>query len=473
MAVMWTLIIKNNSGSDQIINDLGITVLNGAALNISDQYTFDEISCSDDLRLLVTNGDLVVNDGSADLSSADGVLHLTLEHLRHLGVNYFDKSELSTSGGGGSVHWDNITNAPSFGSPTWLDPIELFVTAIDASAPTSPAIDDVYIDTDTDHYMKWDGTSWTDEGAVALNDRVIDLTDQFIYTFDGSAYNENGASVDNAAVLVNDDGDGKNAQYIYSTEDTQWYKIGDVDFAQHFNGGSSKHDASEIDVEGTYTNIPGTPNNAENAFSAIDTQLGTILADIDSVTLDFAYDGDAGSGAGRTIIVDSAPVKFDASSGSDAPLELTNLSAAPTTNLAAGQLAVVDGIVFIYDATRAKWISIQRQTFAFGRRGMTRVQFLPFFGGVLPSVNSGLRIMHKAVITGLSIQADQAGTGAANIRKNDGSSNIASISITSALGNQDTSVNVDLAQGDYLQAAFNSTAGVEDPMVLVEIAWTL
>lgn len=42
----------------------------------------------------------------------------------------------------------------------------------------------------------------------------------------------------------------------------------------HLDGNPSKHDASEIDVEGTYTNIPGTPTDLESTIAAIDTLLG-------------------------------------------------------------------------------------------------------------------------------------------------------------------------------------------------------
>jgi hypothetical protein len=194
MSEMWTLVIKNNSGSDQLIEDLGVTVLNGAALNISEQYTFDEISCSDDLRQLVSDGTLVANDGTADMSANDGVLYLTLEHLRHLGVNYYNKDELAISGGGGQVHWNNIVGAPSFGSPSWEEPVEFRVVDITDTAPANPVEQDVYIDTDTDHYMQWDGTQWVDLGAVQVDDRNINLTDQYIYTFDGTNYTENGES---------------------------------------------------------------------------------------------------------------------------------------------------------------------------------------------------------------------------------------------------------------------------------------
>lgn len=47
----------------------------------------------------------------------------------------------------------------------------------------------------------------------------------------------------------------------------------------HLDGGSHKHDASEVDVEGTYANISGTPTDLENTVSAINTKLGTIVTD--------------------------------------------------------------------------------------------------------------------------------------------------------------------------------------------------
>jgi hypothetical protein len=42
----------------------------------------------------------------------------------------------------------------------------------------------------------------------------------------------------------------------------------------HLNGGPWKHDASEIDVEGIYANIPGTPTDLETTIAAINTVIG-------------------------------------------------------------------------------------------------------------------------------------------------------------------------------------------------------
>jgi len=73
MAV-WTVIVKNNSGSDQAIEDLGLTISDGTQIILSDEFTYSEIADSDDLRALVSTGDLVVNDGTSDLSAQDVII---------------------------------------------------------------------------------------------------------------------------------------------------------------------------------------------------------------------------------------------------------------------------------------------------------------------------------------------------------------------------------------------------------------
>lgn len=59
---------------------------------------------------------------------------------------------------------------------------------------------------------------------------------------------------------------------IYYFNGTSW------NLDTHLNGGSNKHDASEIDVEGTYSNISSTPGDLESTISDIDSQLGTLFS---------------------------------------------------------------------------------------------------------------------------------------------------------------------------------------------------
>jgi hypothetical protein len=305
MTEMWTVIIKNNGASDYLIEDLGISVVASGVVNFHEQFTYDDIAGSDDLRTAVSGSNLVVNNGATDLSSNNGVNYLSLENLYHLEENYYDKVELQTSGQS-QVHWDNITNTPPIG---------------------------------------------------------------------------------------------------------------------------------------------------------------------DGNTLDEAYD-QGGQGAGRTITVDSGPVKLDATvSGTYAPLELTELSTMPVSGLAGGQLGIKDGILYTYDSSRSKWLSVQRMFLAFGRKGKTKDQYLNYSAGTLPSNNSGYRLARNATIVSTAGQLDSTGSCDIRVRKNDGVSNIATLNVSSSVGNSDTTTNVDLNADDYLQSYLEAASNVADPMLVIEVAW--
>lgn len=481
MAVMWDVIINNNSGSIVTVEDLGIELANGDTVNFSNQFDYEEIAGSDDLRALVSSADLRVQDPydiPNYLTPADGVLFLRLDHLYHLKSKHYTKDDLRTANSGAEVDWTNIKNAPSFGDPRWTSPVLARVTQIASGKPGSPVAEDMCIDTDDspDKLYRYNGSSWDDLGPVNDGDRVINLSDPtedvYIYSASGETWTDPGAADDNDAVMVNDDGDGNPAQYVYDSSSAIWFKIADIDFASHFDGGSSKHDASEIDVEGTYTHIPGTPTDLENTLDAIDTAIGDLEDDIGATTLDGAYD-QGGSGAGRLINTTDGPVKLDRGAATSASLEIVPKSNLPTTGLSDGQIDVKDGILCIYDATRGKWLSVQRMFLAFGRKGNSRNQYLNFFGSTFRSNNSGLRLARAATIVSMAGQIDSAGTCNFNVRRNDVATNIATLGISAAVGNENISLNVDLNGGDFVQAQLGSTALVEDPMVVIEIAWRL
>jgi len=516
MAVMHSVIITNVSGSEQTVEDIGIIIADSTSqITLSEMYTFPELAGSDDLRTLVGDSDFELNDGVDDLSAADGVKYLTLHTTYDLESDYYSATELSTSGQS-YVHWGNITNAPSFGlCETWTLPVEYRVTAIAATAPGGPSIEDVYIDTDDNHYYKYDG-SWQDEGIASINDRVINLNDlqEDIYTFSGSVWNaSDSTSTDNAGIVVEDDGDGKSAIYVYNGDNDTWEKVADFDLPGHLDGGANKHDADEIDVEGTYSNISGTPTDLESTISTIDGKLGTYdghldggankhdadeiddentyvniagsptdvdatLTAIDTALgvagnhndLDEAYD-EGGAGVGRTITADSGPVKIDRGASTDASFEIVPKGSLPSTNLADGQIDNKGAILCVYDNTRTKWLSISRPIFVFGRRRTTYDQYLNFFVGSLPSNNSGLRIPRNATLVSLTAQLDASGTCTFEIEKNDTGTSIATLDISATTFAVQTNTNVDVSAGDFLQCHMDATPSVEDPIILIELAW--
>lgn len=65
-----TLIVKNSSGSSQIIKDRGITVANGGQEAYITLEDIREMLTSEDLRVLAKAGTLVLNDGTSDVPAS-------------------------------------------------------------------------------------------------------------------------------------------------------------------------------------------------------------------------------------------------------------------------------------------------------------------------------------------------------------------------------------------------------------------
>ena len=419
---MWQLQIRNDSTADVFIEDLGINVPAGDTIDFADQFTYPQISESDDLRAAVSGGDLVLNGYDGDLSAADGLTYLEIVHIYYLEDNYYSKVELQTPGDS-IVDWENIVNVPPFGFFTWGEPVEARVLAIQAAPPANPSTYDFYVDTDDNHLYKWDGTAWVDSKLLVEGDRVIalDSTSENIFELTTGVWTDQGQSLDNAAVIVNNDGEELPALYVYEAEYLlAWVKIAD-----------------------------------SNVFAAN--------------TLDQAYD-QGGPGVGREIFVDSGAVKLSASGGY-APLELTDLASAPVTGLADGQMAVINGLLYEYDDVRTKWLSVQRMIFTFGRNGNTKNQYLNFGVGNMASNNAGFRIPRDATIVMMSGQLDAVGTCNMRIRKNDTATNIATLAIAAAQGASDLTTDINISAGDFLQSYLDATSGVPDPVLIIEIAW--
>jgi len=78
---------------------------------------------------------------------------------------------------------------------------------------------------------------------------------------------------------------------------------------------------------------------------------------------------------------------------------------------------------------------------------------------------------YAGTIVGITCQLDASGTTNIRVRKNDSNTNIATLAVSGALGNTDTSINIDFAQDEFLQCYSDNATAVEDPMVIVEVAY--
>lgn len=188
-----------------------------------------------------------------------------------------------------------------------------------------------------------------------------------------------------------------------------------------------------------------------------------------SDTLDENYDGSAGSGSGRVITVDAGSVKFDASASQYAPIELTQQTAAPTTGLAAGQMSVIGGNLYVYDGTRSKWLSAA-ETIYHWAEGSANGKIMQI-GGAL-DIGLGYKIPADATIVKVAVWSSGGlATKALQLRKNGSTTPIKSFALT-ANAYTSTDDNIDLSAGDVLQVYVSGTGDtLHDPVVSVYLKY--
>lgn len=144
---------------------------------------------------------------------------------------------------------------------------------------------------------------------------------------------------------------------------------------------------------------------------------------------------------------------------------------APVVNVVGGAVTVVAGILYVYDSTRAKWLSVHRDKFITSRNATASTIYLRVGEGIASSA-TGIRMARNGTITSLAAQSDGIETWVFEIRKNDSVSVIASLTMTAVVGNQSNTINVDVSQGDELQFFMNGSS-VDTPVGIVEVAWRI
>jgi hypothetical protein len=432
--------------------------------------------------------------------------------------------------------------------------------------------------TTTSHIYKKVAGSWSDLGAPTTGLRVIykDGTgsDDKIYQYGTSAWDSGTMPSENWAITIEDNGDDKNAQYIYDADTTDWVKIADVDWGNAASIGVTpsgnlastnvqdalyelQGDIDDLDLDVAYnhgstiivddtvvdwqltdtksfkiTSDTGTTNvllvKAMSAADEVtinakfDVNGGAVTIDGSSVaiastgaltlkdqyltnaidlsetgttglaayfsghassiigainyiattggtpdTLDEAYDGPTGSGSGRTITVDSGSVKLDATSGTYAPLELTQQAAAPSSGLAAGQLTVVGGQLYVYDGTRTKWLSVTNIQYQFADNSC-KGKYMPI--GTVNNANTGYKMLFNGTLVGVTVQGTSATGKQLQIRQ----AGTAIKSFTLTLGKYTSSNDdVNFNAGDYLQVFSPADNDLTDVVVSVFIRWRI
>ncbi len=145
----------------------------------------------------------------------------------------------------------------------------------------------------------------------------------------------------------------------------------------------------------------------------------------------------------------------------------------PSGNIPGSQwFNTTNSIVYSYDPIRSKWLSIDKVSHTLGKNGLTNKMYLSYYGGVMRSNTSGIRIPRDGCITSLSGQFSNLGTGTFYIRKNSSTVPIATLDIINDYGGGDILINTDIDGGDVIRCYFESPSTViQDPMVSLEISW--
>ncbi|MBE7647605.1 hypothetical protein [Tenacibaculum finnmarkense] len=345
-------------------------------------------------------------------------------------------------------------------------------TVTTGTLPTTPIEGDVWFDTANSEIKIYDGTVWK---KITNTNPLLDN----IYTADGTITADR-TITGNTANRFNIG--SFRGFFIYNTEYIALQATNGIDF-QATNGINLRSNTiahenfqakkSFLDKDGD----AGTNGQVLSSTGAVtnwvdNTAVSTWLALDDNLTADKndteIYKNDnvgIGDFSGTTI-----DAKLHVKS-TDVPFKIQPNTTTPT-GTSGGQMFVdsTNGILYIYDGTRAKWLSVDRTMVGWGvNNANTGNEYLRQFNGAQSNRN-GWRMIRNATITAISAQTDINQTWTLEIRKNDGTTAIASLTITNQQGNHNNTLNIDVNEGDFIQAYCNGT-NVSHPETLIEIAW--
>lgn len=331
MAVFY---LKNETGSDIVIDDLGLHLPDGTSRVIDK----NEINgyLTDDLAAEINAGNLVlsttdVGNAAGDLISADAIeaLEITSRYDRdnphrvtftqsadqdpntditaaeaetltdgsdasalHIHDNrYYTETELSTSNPATvNIHWDNITNAPQFGALHWRPPVQALVVEAGNTSDMNTYVGaiegDYFWNQQDDHLYRYESGVWVDQGAPIDGDRLIYRdgvsSNDYIYEFESGSWGSGIVPEDSWAVIVNDDHGGP-AQYVYDSDTTSppnWIKLADIDWGDHNSlagrSSANAHPGEAIDYNPAKEPSGLTSTNVQDAIDEIDLNVDTI-----------------------------------------------------------------------------------------------------------------------------------------------------------------------------------------------------
>jgi len=134
-----------------------------------------------------------------------------------------------------------------------------------------------------------------------------------------------------------------------------------------------------------------------------------------------------------------------------------------------GELTIVSGVPVFQDPTRGnKQMSISRIPFEASKKGNVADTYLQSLNGIANSL-VGNRMPYAGTIVSMTVQNDRSNTFLLRIRKNGSLTNLATLTVSSALGATDISTNVDFSAGDLIEFYIEGTSN--SPIARIEVCW--
>lgn len=165
----------------------------------------------------------------------------------------------------------------------------------------------------------------------------------------------------------------------------------------------------------------------------------------------------------------TSKLEIDASTDAIPALEIVPRTTAPT-GTANGQISMIDGSLYIYDVTRAKWLSSETLPFSFALSGTGNNGVYLGYSGVTSSL-TGVKMPFDGTI--VIVTAESSGQNANKgfeIRKTTANTTIFTFNLVNYTYTNST-LNIDFNAGDYLNVFSNTTANTANPIVNIFVKW--
>jgi len=405
-------------------------------------------------------------------------------------TGYYTKTNLQT-GGQASVAWGNLTGVPTTFTPSehshddrYFTESEI-TTLLASKSDTTHLHDDIYYTKTLLDGGQLDSRYFTESEvttALALKSDTSHLHDDRYYT-----------ESEITTLLANKSDVGHIHDDRYFTEgeitallalkssidhlhDDRYYTESEITTML-----SGKSDTTHLHDDRYFTEleIGGTTGAGLVGLATISgissTTVQGALGELNTRLNSFAQNLDQAYEAGRIITAESGAVKIDTVSATNAPLELTNKEVAPSAGLSAGQIAVINNVLYIYDGSRSKWLSPSK-SFTCGKTGGTKNQYLRFAGSVVPTATTGFVAGKNGTILSATISSTTATSNAngmcAYLRLN--GVNVATLIFNSSGIATLTNINVDFDYNDSIAILMgNNSTDMQNCIAMVEYAWRI